>query len=30
VQEKFRAMHMQLQRDTAKLAADAIEKVIHR
>lgn len=30
VQEKFRTMHMQLQRDTAKLAADAIEKVIHR
>lgn len=30
VQEKFRTMHNQLQRDTAKLAADAIEKVIHR
>lgn len=30
VQEKFVAMHRELQRDTAKLAADAIEKVIHR
>lgn len=28
VQEKFRALHAQLQRDTATLAADAIEKVL--
>ncbi|MEO7391764.1 MAG: lipid-A-disaccharide synthase [Ramlibacter sp.] len=28
VQEKFTALHMQLQRDTATLATDAIEKVI--
>lgn len=29
VQEKFRSLHLQLQRDTATLATDAIEKVIH-
>lgn len=29
VQEKFRALHRELQRDTPKLATDAIEKVIH-
>jgi lipid-A-disaccharide synthase len=29
VQEKFNALHVQLQRDTATLATDAIEKVIH-
>jgi lipid-A-disaccharide synthase len=28
VQEKFRALHARLQRDTATLAADAIEKVL--
>ncbi|MGV3570336.1 MAG: lipid-A-disaccharide synthase [Ramlibacter sp.] len=28
VQEKFRGLHAQLQRDTATLAADAIEKVL--
>jgi lipid-A-disaccharide synthase len=28
VQEKFRAMHARLRRDTAKLATDAIEKVL--
>ena len=28
VQEKFRALHLQLRRDTASLATDAIEKVI--
>lgn len=28
VQEKFKALHLQLQRDTATLAADAIQKVI--
>jgi lipid-A-disaccharide synthase len=30
VQEKFRALHLQLKRDTAKLATDAIEETIHR
>jgi lipid-A-disaccharide synthase len=29
VQEKFTALHRELRRDTAKLATDAIEKVIH-
>ncbi|MBC7604869.1 MAG: lipid-A-disaccharide synthase [Ramlibacter sp.] len=29
VQDKFRALHIQLQRDTAQLATDAIDKVIH-
>jgi lipid-A-disaccharide synthase len=29
VQEKFTALHASLQRDTAQLATDAIEKVIH-
>ena len=29
VKEKFAAMHVQLRRDTAKLATDAIEKTIH-
>jgi lipid-A-disaccharide synthase len=28
VQEKFRALHSELRRDTATLAADAIEKVL--
>jgi lipid-A-disaccharide synthase len=28
VQEKFKALHHQLQRDTATLATDAIQKVI--
>jgi lipid-A-disaccharide synthase len=28
VQEKFRALHGQLRRDTATLATDAIEKVL--
>jgi lipid-A-disaccharide synthase len=28
VQEKFKALHLQLQRDTATLATDAIEKII--
>jgi lipid-A-disaccharide synthase len=28
VQEKFKALHLQLQRDTATLATNAIEKVI--
>lgn len=28
IQDKFRALHLQLRRDTAKLAADAIETVI--
>jgi len=28
VQEKFKALHLQLRRDTSKLATDAIEKVI--
>jgi lipid-A-disaccharide synthase len=30
VQQKFRALHSELRRDTATLAADAIEKVLHR
>jgi len=30
VQEKFRALHIALQRDTASLATDAIEKVLAR
>ena len=30
VQEKFRDMHVLLQRDTATLATDAIEKVLSR
>jgi lipid-A-disaccharide synthase len=30
VQERFRALHARLQRDTATLAADAIEKVLAR
>jgi lipid-A-disaccharide synthase len=29
VQEKFTALHVMLQRDTATLATDAIEKIIH-
>ena len=29
VQDKFRALHLQLQRDTAQLATDAIDQVIH-
>ncbi|WP_395685221.1 lipid-A-disaccharide synthase [Caenimonas koreensis] len=29
VQDKFRALHLLLQRDTAQLATDAIDKVIH-
>lgn len=30
VQQRFRAMHAELQRDTATLAADAVEKVLSR
>ncbi len=29
LQEKFTALHLELQRDTCRLAADAIEKVLH-
>ena len=28
VQEKFEALHLQLRRDTATLATDAIQKII--